>query len=90
MQAKTQKVQQEKAASKILAGTQNIKGLEEKLQVWCSCSNCLFCILSIYISVRRPRSVDTKKALLTHLFQDSNPRGTASFGMDGYVLLNRV
>ncbi|XP_078365051.1 centrosomal protein of 89 kDa-like [Oculina patagonica] len=30
--AKTQKVQQEKAASKILAGTQNIKGLEEKLQ----------------------------------------------------------
>jgi len=32
-QAKTQKVQQEKAASKILAGTQNIKGLEEKLQV---------------------------------------------------------
>lgn len=33
MQAKTQKVQQEKAASKILAGTQNIKGLEEKLQV---------------------------------------------------------
>lgn len=33
LQAKTQKVQQEKAASKILAGTQNIQGLEEKLQV---------------------------------------------------------
>lgn len=30
--AKTQKVEQQKAASKILAGTQNIKGLEEKLQ----------------------------------------------------------
>ena len=34
--------------------------------------------------------MDTKKALLTSLFQDSNPRGTALFGMDGYVLLNRV
>lgn len=33
LQARTQKVQQEKAASKILAGTQNIQGLEEKLQV---------------------------------------------------------
>lgn len=32
-QAKTQKAEQQKAASKILAGTQNIKGLEEKLQV---------------------------------------------------------
>lgn len=30
--AKTQKVQQEKAASRILAGNQNIKGLEDKLQ----------------------------------------------------------
>lgn len=38
-QAKTQKVQQEKAASKILAGTQNIKGLEEKLQVWSNSRN---------------------------------------------------
>ena len=35
-QAKTQKVQQEKAASRILAGNQNIKGLEDKLQVGCS------------------------------------------------------
>ena len=34
--------------------------------------------------------MDTKKALLTLLFQDSNPRVTALFGMDGYVLLNRV
>ena len=34
--------------------------------------------------------MDTKKALLTPLFKDSNPRGTALFGMDGYVLLNRV
>ena len=34
--------------------------------------------------------MDTKKALLTLLFQDSNPQGTALFGMDGYVLLNRV
>ena len=59
MQAKTQKVQQEKAASKILAGTQNIKGLEEKLQVWCS--NCLFCILSIYLVSRgRDRWIQRK------------------------------
>ena len=61
MQAKTQKVQQEKAVSKILAGTQNIKGLEEKLQVWCSCSNCLFCILSIYLVYRgRDRWIQRK------------------------------
>lgn len=38
-QAKSQKVEQEKAASKILAGTQNIKGLEEKLKVWWSSSS---------------------------------------------------
>ena len=51
----------------------------------------LFVLHFVYLfSVPRPRSVDTKKALLTLLFQDSNPRGTALFGMDGYVLLNRV